>query len=154
MVTQPGDPSAWVYTSGKDYDPDEHESERANFGFSTYDWWNFCDYMAWVNIQALEKFKTGHGFPGDLVRPRYRRTPASSHRIQRLLRRPSPNPQGRQLRHPAPVRGRVFPRPVTLQSPTRHVGYIDRPPSHGARPRRTVRGEHRHRGMESLGQPA
>ena len=71
MVTQPGDPSAWVYTSGKDYDPDEHESERANFGFSTYDWWNFWDYMAWGNIQALEEVKTGHGFPGDLADTKY-----------------------------------------------------------------------------------
>jgi hypothetical protein len=61
------DPSKWVYTAGETYSPSQHESERASNGFSTYDWWNFCDYMSWVNIQALEKFKTGAGYPGDLA---------------------------------------------------------------------------------------
>lgn len=60
------DPSKWVYTSDK-HDAARHMEERMTNGFSTYDWWNFCDYMAWVNIQALEKFKGGAGFPADLA---------------------------------------------------------------------------------------
>ena len=59
------DPSSWV-SDRNDYDVKKHRTERQENGFSTYDWWNFCDYMAWVNIQGLEKFKAGHGYPGDL----------------------------------------------------------------------------------------
>ncbi len=57
------DPTLWVYENRDKYDTDQHETERASNGFSTYDWWNFCDYTAWVNIQALERFKTGVGHP-------------------------------------------------------------------------------------------
>lgn len=64
------DPSKWVYEDDR-YDTERHEAERSVSGFSTYDWWNFCDYIAWVNIQALEKFKTGHGFPSDLADVEY-----------------------------------------------------------------------------------
>lgn len=61
------DPSEWVEKStDTKYDLERHRRERSENGFSEYDWWNFCDYIAWVNIQALEKFKTGVGFPGDL----------------------------------------------------------------------------------------
>lgn len=66
------DPSAWVAEKGYDgreYDVEKHRRERADRGFSTYDWWNFFDYIAWVNINALEKFKTGSGFPGNLSGP-------------------------------------------------------------------------------------
>lgn len=59
------DPSDWV-NSHDEYDSEKHRNERASQGFSEYDWWNFCDYIAWVNIAALEKFKTGVGHPGDL----------------------------------------------------------------------------------------
>lgn len=59
------DPSKWVFESGK-HDSVRHMEERSINGFSTYDWWNFCDYIAWVNIQALEKFQDGAGFPADL----------------------------------------------------------------------------------------
>lgn len=59
------DPSEWVRTA-EGYDIEKHKSERAEQGFSVFDWWNFCDYIAWVNIQALERFKAGHGYPADL----------------------------------------------------------------------------------------
>lgn len=59
------DPSLWVEESDK-YDTEKHKAERVAQGFSEYDWWNFCDYMAWVNIRALEKFKEGAGYPADL----------------------------------------------------------------------------------------
>lgn len=59
------DPSAWVLESDK-HDTEKHKTERAEQGFSTYDWWNFFDYISWVNINALEKFKTGAGYPGNL----------------------------------------------------------------------------------------
>lgn len=61
------DPSKWVYKeTGEKYNSERHERERVENGFSTYDWWNFCDYMAWVNVQALERFKAGAGYPGNL----------------------------------------------------------------------------------------
>jgi hypothetical protein len=60
------DPSEWVKTTKDADDYDRHRQERAENGFSVFDWWSFCDYMAWVNIQALEKFKDGAGFPADL----------------------------------------------------------------------------------------
>lgn len=60
------DPSAWVYES-KTHDTKRHESERARRGYSVYDSWNFCDYIAWVNIQALEELKDGHGYPANLA---------------------------------------------------------------------------------------
>lgn len=59
------DPSLWVFEDER-YDTKKHMTERAQQGFSEYDWWNFTDYIAWVNIQALERFKSGSGFPGDL----------------------------------------------------------------------------------------
>ncbi len=42
---------------------EKHNKERAEFGFSTQDWWNFLEYNSWVMINALEKFKTGMGHP-------------------------------------------------------------------------------------------
>lgn len=59
------DPSKWVSES-KDHDLIKHWEGRQTKGFSEYDWWNFCDYLAWVNIQGLEKFKDGRGHPADL----------------------------------------------------------------------------------------
>jgi hypothetical protein len=60
------DPTTQWVAGDNNYDLEKHVAERAEQGFSTYDWWNFCDYIAWVNINALEKFKTGAGYPGDL----------------------------------------------------------------------------------------
>lgn len=63
------DPSKWVSEKrydGTTYDAERHKRERVEQGFSTYDWWNFNSYIAWVNIAALEKFKDGAGFPADL----------------------------------------------------------------------------------------
>jgi hypothetical protein len=37
--------------------------ERMTNGFSVYDWWNFNNYLSWVIIQGLEKFKDGAGHP-------------------------------------------------------------------------------------------
>lgn len=59
------DPTAWVYEDDR-YDTKRHEAERAEKGYSVYDFWNFCEYIAWVNISALEDFKTGAGHPADL----------------------------------------------------------------------------------------
>lgn len=59
------DPSAWVYEEHPraKYDAEKHKSQRAEYGFSTYDWWNFDSYLSYVIIGGLEKFKDGHGFP-------------------------------------------------------------------------------------------
>lgn len=59
------DPTKWV-EKAEGWDADKHYAERSVNGFSYADWINFNDYIAWVNIQALEKFKTGHGFPSEL----------------------------------------------------------------------------------------
>jgi hypothetical protein len=50
------DPTSWVYEDNE-HSPIEHRQQRADNGFSVYDWWNFNDYLAWVIIQGLEKFK-------------------------------------------------------------------------------------------------
>jgi hypothetical protein len=63
------DPTTEWVAGNSNYDLEKHLAERAEQGFSTYDWWNFCDYIAWVNINALEKFKTGAGYPGQLSGP-------------------------------------------------------------------------------------
>jgi hypothetical protein len=57
------DPSIWVYKDEENYDPKQHEKERVENGFSVYDWWNFNDYLSWVIVQGLKKFKDGAGFP-------------------------------------------------------------------------------------------
>lgn len=61
------DPQEWVHTGeklkGGHYDVERHKKERAENGFSDYDFWNFAQYNAWVMINVLERFKTGHGFP-------------------------------------------------------------------------------------------
>lgn len=63
------DPSAWVYKEDHGaptkikYDAEKHRSQRAEYGFSTYDWWNFNSYLCWVIIGGLERFKTGSGHP-------------------------------------------------------------------------------------------
>ncbi len=56
------DPSAWVMHENG-WSHAKHRSERAVNGFSYADWINFADYITWVNIQALEQFKTGSGHP-------------------------------------------------------------------------------------------
>jgi hypothetical protein len=56
------DPSKWVFEDKK-HDQARHFEERMSNGFSVYDWWNFCDYLTWVIIQGLEKFKDGSGHP-------------------------------------------------------------------------------------------
>ena len=64
------DPTRWVYRLTKHDKPRDitlHERERVRSGYSTYDFWNFCDYMAWVNISALKRFKEeGMGYPATL----------------------------------------------------------------------------------------
>lgn len=60
------DPAKWVYEkeyNSREYDTEMHERQRAERGFSTYDWWNFNSHLCYVIIGGLEKFKTGHGFP-------------------------------------------------------------------------------------------
>jgi len=52
------DPSSWV----KD-DVTAHQWERGRFGFSKYDWFNFNEYLTWVIIGGLNRFKTGSGHP-------------------------------------------------------------------------------------------
>lgn len=39
--------------------------ERADKGWSEYDFWNFHDYHSWMMISVLERFKTGMGYPVD-----------------------------------------------------------------------------------------
>lgn len=56
------DPSKWVFTS-EHHDEAKHFEERMTNGFSEYDWWNFNDYLTWVIVQGLEKFKNGAGHP-------------------------------------------------------------------------------------------
>jgi hypothetical protein len=60
------DPSAWVFEKelDREYDGERHRRERADRGFSEYDWWNFNDYLAWVILGGLKKFrKKGNSFP-------------------------------------------------------------------------------------------
>ena len=57
------DPITWPHDDSDNYDLEKHLRERGERGFSDYDWWNFCEYNAWVMINALEKFKTGMGHP-------------------------------------------------------------------------------------------
>lgn len=59
------DPSKWVETA-EGWNTDSHYEQRKTNGFSYADWINFSNYIAWVNINALEKFKTGAGYPADL----------------------------------------------------------------------------------------
>jgi hypothetical protein len=60
------DPSAWVAKDEDKYDLERHKRERAENGFSVFDWWNFNSYLAWVNIQGLKKFKEeGSGYPAN-----------------------------------------------------------------------------------------
>ena len=56
------DPITW----GQDEDKVErHTRERGERGFSEFDWWNFDEYLTFVIIGGLEKFRDeGHGFPG------------------------------------------------------------------------------------------
>lgn len=39
--------------------------ERADRGWSEYDFWNFHGYHSWMMISVLERFKTGMGYPVD-----------------------------------------------------------------------------------------
>lgn len=60
------DPSAFV---GQD-SIERHRRERADRGFSDYDWWNFNTYLSWVIIAALTKFKEeGSGYPSSVGSP-------------------------------------------------------------------------------------
>lgn len=46
----------------------KHRSHRAVNGFSTYDWWNFDGYLAFVIAGGLKKFRNeGSGYPADLT---------------------------------------------------------------------------------------
>jgi hypothetical protein len=56
----------WVVKSDK-HDVEKLKTERGENGFSTYDWWNFDQYLAWVIWQACERFKTAHGHPAELT---------------------------------------------------------------------------------------
>ncbi|QIQ62977.1 hypothetical protein SEA_MOAB_94 [Streptomyces phage Moab] len=44
---------------------EQHYAERAASGFSTFDWWNFDNYIAGVIGAAVRKFSGGHGYPGE-----------------------------------------------------------------------------------------
>jgi len=57
------DPSDFVEPSERK----EHLKQRGENGFSEYDFWNFNDYLAFVIVGGLERFKTGAGFPGGFV---------------------------------------------------------------------------------------
>lgn len=59
------DPQAWV---GKEENKGKYSlrrlrKERADQGWSEYDFWNFHDYHSWMMISVLERFKTGVGYP-------------------------------------------------------------------------------------------
>jgi hypothetical protein len=41
--------------------------ERADKGWSEYDFWNFHSYHSWMMITVLERFKTGVGHPGGMT---------------------------------------------------------------------------------------
>jgi hypothetical protein len=63
------DPQAWVgaeENKGK-YNVRRLRKERADKGWSEYDFWNFHDYHSWMMISVLERFKTGVGYPGDVT---------------------------------------------------------------------------------------
>lgn len=45
---------------------DEHKNQRAEQGYSEWDFWNFHDYHSWMMINVLERFKTGNGYPAEL----------------------------------------------------------------------------------------
>lgn len=63
------DPQAWVgkeENKGK-YSIRKLRKERADKGWSEYDFWNFHDYHSWMMISVLERFKTGVGYPGGIT---------------------------------------------------------------------------------------
>lgn len=62
------DPSSWVFRDNSDkIDERKHVEERAEHGFSTYDWWNFDQYLAWVISNACKRFRAeSKGFPGEM----------------------------------------------------------------------------------------
>lgn len=41
--------------------------ERADRGWSEYDFWNFHSYHSWMMMSVLERFKTGMGYPMGLT---------------------------------------------------------------------------------------
>lgn len=63
------DPTNWIKKKSHNADPRKHARQRAKRGFSDYDWWNFNDYLSFVIIGGLEKFKTGSGYPANLSGP-------------------------------------------------------------------------------------
>lgn len=60
------DPSKWVYSPENNYSIAEHEDERMNNGFSTYDAWNGDNYLAWVIVGICKSLKNAHGYPAAL----------------------------------------------------------------------------------------
>src|SRR4051794_38000959 len=67
------DPIFWINKMDAYADPAKHALERASNGFSTYDWWNFDEYIAWVNVQALTKFRDeSNGRPAGLTEDEWR----------------------------------------------------------------------------------
>ena len=68
------DPTVWVYDDNK-HDPEKHKRERVENGFSTYDWWNFNSYLAWVIKNGLAKFiDEGVGHPAHLTESQWKQT--------------------------------------------------------------------------------
>lgn len=58
----------WVRENRGDYDINRLVHERAVNGFSTYDWWNADEYLCFVIIGILKKFKTDRtGHPGEMT---------------------------------------------------------------------------------------
>lgn len=59
------DPQEWV--KGPKYKVKKHRKERADQGWSEYDFWNFHNYHSWMMISVLERFKNGVGYPMGLT---------------------------------------------------------------------------------------
>jgi len=56
----------WPSEEFKD-EPDkleQHRAERAESGFSVFDWWSFDTYITGVIGNAVKQFANGRGYPG------------------------------------------------------------------------------------------
>lgn len=63
------DPTTYV----SDDEKFQHLHERQVNGFSTYDWWNFNDYLTFVIINGVKKFHEGVGHPANLTEEQWQR---------------------------------------------------------------------------------
>ena len=60
----------WIYTSETHSKHAlEHEQQRVEDGFSTWDWWSFNDFLYGVIVKGLTRFRNGegHGYPANLT---------------------------------------------------------------------------------------